>query len=140
MKNIKKFLKVRYLFLALVLWYVMRGALNYSGFCWEQKRWLSDEELKIVAIERFINPDDPELYLKENPDCCYINEAPKFDWADWQKRNPNIEMVIGYSNYDNFLNKVTGHFFTNVVVVHKENIVQYNSKNCGNIYNKMRTF
>jgi hypothetical protein len=96
MKNIKKFLKVRYVFLALVLWYVMRGALNYYGFCWEQKRWLSDEERIDIAIAELITYKNVYLgdgvagskyyeivpfksvkeFKQKNPDCCEVKFMP----------------------------------------------------------------
>jgi hypothetical protein len=97
---------------------------------------LSDEELKIEAIKRFIRTDDPELYLKNNPDCCHINEPPKFDW---RKYNPNqpIEYIPGYSVYgDNWLNRLFGVYYKSVVVVNDDKkINDFESNNCGETFN-----
>lgn len=85
-------------FLALLapLWIV--AGLNYSGFCWEQKRWLSDEEMIRNAVSYFLdfhnrglsnqiylddvyydttNLSDStvDAFLKNNPDCCHISRG-----------------------------------------------------------------
>lgn len=65
------------------------ASLNYSGYCWEQKRWLSDEEFFISAIRhesndnvhnidgsnakrtKIVDSDESaRKFLQENPQCC----------------------------------------------------------------------
>lgn len=83
-------------FIALLapLWIV--AGLNYSGFCWEQKRWLSDEEkIRRIVEQQFLyqpeviyglgegvasersNPatryETVEHFLEKNPDCCRVD-------------------------------------------------------------------
>jgi hypothetical protein len=72
----KKYLKLRYLFLVLLLWLVLRASLNYSGFCWAEKRWLSDEELIMNALDQAkienIIQESPKDFLLKNSKCCSI--------------------------------------------------------------------
>lgn len=62
--------------------------LNYSGFCWEQGRWLSDEErIRLMISEEIrhgfvkgkssldatiIQYNDVDEFLEKNPDCCKL--------------------------------------------------------------------
>mgnify|MGYP000583693280 CR=1 FL=1 len=54
------------------------ASLNYSGYCWEQKRWLSDEEFLVNALmfesrskKTLISYSDESArkFIKENPEC-----------------------------------------------------------------------
>lgn len=84
------------IFLPLLAIVGIRAGLNYSGFCWEQKRWLSDEEIIRGAItellswktdtvqpHRFspsievnlINETSVEEFLAKNPECCKISNG-----------------------------------------------------------------
>ncbi len=72
--------------------------LNYSGFCFAQMRYLSDEEkissvfdyqnarrdlLNVVGVEKriynYIKYESFDEYIKENPDCCKINSEKTHD-------------------------------------------------------------
>lgn len=55
------------------------AGLNYSGFCWEQKRWLSDEEFLLAMLGHTegdrIRNEERKTFLKEHPDCCYFSRG-----------------------------------------------------------------
>ena len=74
-----------------IVFVVASFGLNYSGFCFAEKRYLSKEE-KIRAVFnyqnnrgdllKFVDNANPKEYIKyksfeeflaENPDCCHIN-------------------------------------------------------------------
>jgi hypothetical protein len=42
------------------------GAINYSGYCWEQNRWLSDEEY-IMAAARLVQVEGPGQDFRTDP-------------------------------------------------------------------------
>jgi hypothetical protein len=59
------------------------GALNLTGFCWAEKRWLSDEDFKVRYVADWWADGSVEratLMLKEAPDCCEgaANKSLKF--------------------------------------------------------------
>jgi len=68
---------VIYILLLLLAIGSVPAGLNYSGFCWEQKRWLSDEEflLAMLGYEEgdTIRNEERKTFLREHPDCCYLS-------------------------------------------------------------------
>ncbi|WP_161814422.1 hypothetical protein [Steroidobacter agaridevorans] len=90
--------------LGLALLFVgLRAGLNYSGFCLEQRRWLTDREKIEIAIkrilasypptlievvtypdgrkaDRYFQPENPVPYrsvdefLQVNPECCEVTQ------------------------------------------------------------------
>ena len=60
------------------------ASLNYSGFCWEQKRWLSDEEFLLAMLGYregdTIRNEERKKFLKDHPDCCLFSrgETPQY--------------------------------------------------------------
>jgi hypothetical protein len=100
------------LLLIMLLPLMLRGGLNYSGFCWAEKRWLSDEERIDAAIEHLIYRD--ELYLEgaiagekvykvipyksvsefkqKNQNCCavvYVSDLT---------HHPILDYILGYTS------------------------------------------
>jgi hypothetical protein len=107
----KKFLKIRYLFLLLLLWLVLRASLNYSGFCWAEKRWLSDEEvmdnmIAVVNSERLPFSRWREFGVDEtNRDEYKKYEGYKFlpyqSIKDFKQQNPDCCKLDGYPSVEN---------------------------------------
>lgn len=69
---------------------IIPARLNYSGYCWEQNRWLSDEEFLLAIAEKAevgkvlqdikkekgnISKEDIKNFLKENPECCIFTRG-----------------------------------------------------------------
>jgi hypothetical protein len=76
------------LMLILLLPLMLRGGLNYSGFCWAEKRWLSDEERIDAAIEHLINRD--EMYLEGAIAGEKVYKVvPYTTIEDFKEKNPN---------------------------------------------------
>jgi hypothetical protein len=54
------------------------AALNYTGVCGRQLKWMSADDYKVAAVGFFFDYDlkdrysSVEEFLKENPDCCEI--------------------------------------------------------------------
>lgn len=91
-------------FLRILKWplliFMIYGALNYSGFCFKEMRYLSDDEKirkaisanhtikgnqpywrpisylynsnKVDKYRKIIPYDDVDAFLRENPNCCYV--------------------------------------------------------------------
>jgi hypothetical protein len=65
------------------------AGLNYSGFCWEQKRWLSDEEFLLAMLGYTegdtVGNEERKKRLKDNPSCCrfYRGELGMESTIDW---------------------------------------------------------
>jgi hypothetical protein len=71
------------------------AGLNYSGFCWAEKRWLNDEEMIRGAIAellrydtttiefpivgyqvvKLIKENSVEEFLNNNPNCCFVSNG-----------------------------------------------------------------
>jgi len=89
---------VRIYFLLLVACFGIYAAMNINGYCWPEKRWLSDQEILEGTIN-YVNSRGPdsanisnkqagvydkkrriayknsEEFLKNNPDCCQIHHG-----------------------------------------------------------------
>lgn len=83
------------------LYLIFVGTMNYAGFCWDQKRYLSEEEKIRIAIKGineldfvyirdkgesdgssnfdYIRYENVEEFLKKNPSCCRILYLPYKD-------------------------------------------------------------
>lgn len=81
---------------------LLRLVLNQNGFCWESKKWLSDEEkvkaviqhqidrrtipifsnrvgtLELVNVEQ-VPYENADAYLKQYPDCCALNPGGPYE-------------------------------------------------------------
>jgi hypothetical protein len=86
-----------------VIGFFIWGGMNYSGFCWAEKRWLSDEERIDLAIAEVIKRKTAYLergiggakeyelipyasieeFKQKNPDCCSIASYPGAVSSDW---------------------------------------------------------
>ncbi len=55
------------------------AGLNYSGFCIEQGRWLSDEEFLLAMLGYTegdtIRNEERKKHLKEHPECCVFERG-----------------------------------------------------------------
>lgn len=124
-------------------------SLNYSGFCFAQMRYLSNEEKFQSVFEAYIknkktegtdnmkekshtSTEDKtfEEYVKKNPDCCKINPGGPYDLPP-----------------PSFLDRITGYNSGDVIVMDfkktyldkngkqklKEYQAQYVMQNCGKI-------
>jgi hypothetical protein len=81
-------------------------SLNYSGFCFEEMRYLSQED-KVRAVFDSLNNQEKidkikhikyksfDEYLKENPDCCVVNPS----YTDLPTPS-QIERLFGYYSGD----------------------------------------
>lgn len=89
----------------LPLMFLMLGSLNYSGICYSQKRWLSDEEIIRAAVfqanarsTRVIRGDarvaipyeSVDDFLAANPGCCSMGhdgggEGPREPFSTFEK-------------------------------------------------------
>ncbi len=68
------------------------AGLNYSGFCIEQGRWLSDEEFLLAMLGYTegdtIRNEERKKHLKEHPECCSLYRGsigmsdPNFEFID----------------------------------------------------------
>lgn len=98
----RNFIKFIIIISAIVsLYLVFGGAMNYTGFCWDQKRYLSEEERIRIAIKGineldfvyiqdkakndggdnfdYIRYKNVEEFLKQNPSCCRVLYSPYKD-------------------------------------------------------------
>jgi hypothetical protein len=112
---------LRILFWPFVI-FVVYGALNYSGFCFRELRYLSDDEKiqkviaevskgrfyagaiinlatgKVGTIREPIPYESVEVFLKENPDCCTL--IPKNgNYADIAPPPTLWQRIFGNVNY-----------------------------------------
>ncbi|MEZ5691988.1 MAG: hypothetical protein R3D71_10055 [Rickettsiales bacterium] len=68
------------------------SGLNYSGFCIEQGRWLSDEEFLLAMLGYTegdtIRNEERKKFLRENPECCrlYRGDTGMVSNIDWLNR------------------------------------------------------
>jgi hypothetical protein len=88
----------------LPLLFLMLGSLNYSGFCYSKKRWLSDEEiiraavfqanssttLAVLGIRNGVPYESVDDLLAANPGCCSIGhdgggEGPRKPFSTFEK-------------------------------------------------------
>jgi hypothetical protein len=69
------------LLFAPVLWAVCQSALNLSGFCRDEARWLQNDEYVFHALKRAVvtnnvalgkSNSDIQSFMKYNPSCCRI--------------------------------------------------------------------
>ncbi len=98
------------LFLVIPLTLLGYFGLNYSGFCFAQMRYLSDEE-KIRSVFNYQNARKSlyanelrehipyksfDEYIKENPDCCKINSKRGHDVP-----SPSfVDRIFGFNSSD----------------------------------------
>jgi hypothetical protein len=140
---IKKILKLT-IFLplaALLLYGGVRGGLNYSGYCWEQKRWLSDEELIEAGANAIVThyPDakdypefasDPMGYIKAHPDCCFVGDkyTKAMDNFSYGKNVHDEDLVV----VPGFFNKTLGSYRSYVtILIEDKKMFVVNVKRCG---------
>ena len=114
------------------------AGLNYSGFCWEQGRWLSDEEkIKIFIFIHFLSTNDYigtvtdftgkepiekknqssiyksfEDFIEQNPNCCHLNILESAD-----------------SGPPTFWTKVKGGYSNTIIINYGKNHKIYNGTN-----------
>ncbi|MDJ0620664.1 MAG: hypothetical protein QNJ63_28680 [Calothrix sp. MO_192.B10] len=85
--------------------------MNYSGFCFAQMRYLSDEE-KIRSVFDYQNArsrlpinfqyydhikyESFDEYIKENPDCCRINTGEASEVAS----SNFVDRIFGFNSGD----------------------------------------
>ena len=101
--KVRRFLLLSFLYTA-PLWviFAVPATLNYSGYCWEEKRWLSDEE----KIRRMIYITNKSGYIRiENKnkkgDYIQIKNIPYKDIDDFLQKNPdccNVDSSYPYSS------------------------------------------
>lgn len=104
------------IFLAAFLsYYGTIAAYNYSGYCWEQKRWLSDEEFLLAmlgyvsdgkssqnikkGIRSTETKENLQKFLRENPECCSFTRGS-----------------VGMHSTIDWLNRATGSMYAAAVV------------------------
>jgi hypothetical protein len=100
------------------------GGLNYSGFCIQEKRWLSDDEIITSAVtsrlivpeiwktinlpNRVLTTEEEKYYRKQafdkftekHPDCCVVDRHRKIRlYGDMSIRTPPFLSRIFGSNY-----------------------------------------
>ncbi|MFT6332160.1 MAG: hypothetical protein ACJAW3_000488 [Lentimonas sp.] len=77
--------------------------LNWTGFCYSEKRYLADQEIieKTVAISR---DEDLKKEYENNPDCCELKNGHEF-----------------LSGFETFLNNLFGYYVYEVNVFFKDN-------------------
>lgn len=132
-----------------VIFLMLRMGLNYSGFCWAEKRWLSEDEKIEAAVAHVNQPgkrhidgkwveripyESKEAFLEENPDCCYFGKFPThfttMPDGHYAPRPTFIEKVAGY--YADVINMQYIEHFTENGVQNSKNIeVQFSLTNCG---------
>lgn len=76
--------------------------LNFTGFCYSERRYLSEEEL--------LRRGAGKIY-EENPDCCYI-------YNDYEGKSQSY-------NVDYFVNNLFGNHLFGLVYVSKREISPY---------------
>ncbi len=81
-------------FIALLapLWIV--AGLNYSGFCWEQKRWLSEEEkIHRAIVDRFVSSSNYRVQVAHSVGDTLVEKenlsTPYSSFEDFISANPN---------------------------------------------------
>jgi hypothetical protein len=88
------------LMLILLLPLVLRGSLNYSGFCWAEKRWLSDEERIDAAIEHLIAQE--EMYLDGVDGLKYYKVIPYKSVAEFKEKNHDCCSMAYFSGFQDY--------------------------------------
>ncbi len=98
------------LFLVIPLTLLGYFGLNYSGFCFAQMRYLSDEEkirsvfdtqnarksLYTNGLREHIKYKSFDEHIKENPDCCKINPKRSHDVP-----SPSfVDRIFGFNSGD----------------------------------------
>ncbi len=107
----------------------LHASLNYSGFCFEKKRYLSDEEKFRIGFETFnsrknvpirtvtkdaihlnayeqIKYESFEQFMESNPKCCAINPGGPYDVAPsdfWDR-------ITGYDSGEVMVRTFTAHY------------------------------
>ena len=97
---------IRYTFGAIAIAFIGVLALNYSGFCYSQLRWMSNDEYIRRAVEerwsrgylrdRYSSVDD---FLARRPRCCtvYRFSNPMTDkWSSVNLISPRAVVTVSY--------------------------------------------
>ena len=97
--KILKFLKTHCILTAFLLCVGLPASMNYSGFCFAEGRYLSDEERIRLYLElsmrntyryqergsikdyEYIKYSSVDEFLEKNPDCCGVNIKKGYDLA-----------------------------------------------------------
>ena len=112
---------LRVLFVTWLVLFLIYGALNYSGFCFKEMRYLSDEEKIRIAVakvnkmggwrhlkelgwpsnryKKIIPYESVDAFLQENPDCCTIVPYAGFEHVTDEPVPPSFwERFFGIYN------------------------------------------
>lgn len=133
---IKKIFKI--FFVVMVCLLTVSVGLNLSGFCFDQGKWLSDEE-KFARAARIVISNGPninymdryvEKYRPAGLDPRANNEAnfSALDWniyhKEWREKaktyyreHPDCCKIAGHGlSFEGLMNKMTGYYWRNVEV------------------------
>lgn len=103
------------------LWY-----LSGTGYCFEQKRYLSDEEFIQIAVRselQSINIDGSEksisTFQKRNPKCCSINREPSgMSFVNTVLNHTFVEVTLRYEKNAKTLFQKKESFYQAFVSIH----------------------
>jgi hypothetical protein len=124
----------------MIVFFVLAGALNYSGFCFKEMRYLSDEEKirKAISANYTIKGNDSYWYSWESPRSAsdrveiYRKIIPYDDVDAFLRENPNCCTVIykGFADdpAPSFWQRVTGHFNYGVRMKYTEKYIEKHLK------------
>ncbi|MES2985252.1 MAG: hypothetical protein V4735_08710 [Pseudomonadota bacterium] len=138
----------------LLLWVCVWGGFNMTGFCWADKRWLSDEERIDGIIEMIYRQpavvwgdhykgsrENPTIsyqsvqdFKEKNPNCCQVGQR---DFGDglWSPRS-TLEEFLGFGrNADIVAVEYAERFKGEDGQVHtRPKQMYYGSTNCGRMW------
>ena len=129
------------------------GSLNYSGFCWSEMRYLSDEEKFRMVFERVnsrknirIKTKDKRMqskryervkyknfdeFMEKNPDCCAIDPPNR----GLPLRPPSfVNLITGFDNAEIIVIDYTDRYIDeNGDLKYKKSQITSVLKNCGEL-------
>ena len=134
MKKISDKLIIRFLifspFVLLLSIFLISASLNYSGFCFKEMRYLTNEE-KIRFVFDYQNSRDTMPIDTVNKETQYYKQIKYKSFEEFIRSHPNCCQVNPGGGYDlpppEFLDRITGYNSGDVIVLNFE--VRYLDEN-----------
>lgn len=101
----KNWIKKHPIFVTCALLLFTPAALNYSGFCMAEGRWLSDEEIAYKYLQgggTTLKPTKEAIldYIRHSPYCCVVNMRHINDFESFFSRSIGFNSKGLYVQYE----------------------------------------